>query len=703
MSNKKFNSSNLNWINTQYKVFIRWINNQFQQTDDPIIVNLIKTNPSLIFVKNLSKDLCNGVKLIFLLKTLYINNFAIDKPTHTPLNQKFRIIHPIHLKPIHKLHSIENLNLFFDFLKFNDKIFLNNISAEDILEGNLKLILALIWILISNFTLNFSSSDLDKYENNVIKNRDNTTITNSNKLKTIINEKKFLLKWCQRIISHNTLYTKKVNSIDNFSTNWNNGLIFCAILHYFRPELINFGDLNPKNIEENINLFLSVTTNVLKIPKLIDLDDINNKNPDEKSIIIYIASLYRYFNKSKLTNTLNNNYKYKDNFDSSLLKLFLVKSIEIIELEKKYEENVKKLNNNIDDQIKIWNSTNFREYEEFLKQFTINQNNNNNNNKSIVYNKYEKLIENFNEIKILKEVEFDRIYLNDKKRDLANLSFQLFSNIDEIRFKLKAFQFINKHTSVNYYQTQNNFQKFQIKNKWQLLIKEQIDYNSKVKEILAKYQNLIIINYLENLYDMNLKFKKLNDNVTDNLNNINNLQLILNKFKNFLAILDKSLKPFNGILKQMKKKIIEKAYYPNLKLNKCNEMIKFRFNDLYEYENLKHYSKLTITYLNKNITFIKETLSPSKCISLANVEDDFSKFSEINGTTKKRLSDLALRQILEEEYESTNKRLLEASKGYSGNLSPSSKAQDEEAEEAQFDFGRYIDFFGIRTRAHLYT
>ena len=33
------------------------------------------------------------------------------------------------------------------------------------------------------------------------------------------------------------------------SASWKNGLAFCAVLHRFRPDLINFAELDPQDIE----------------------------------------------------------------------------------------------------------------------------------------------------------------------------------------------------------------------------------------------------------------------------------------------------------------------------------------------------------------------------------------------------------------------------------------------------------------------
>ncbi|XP_036619450.1 EH domain-binding protein 1-like protein 1 isoform X4 [Trichosurus vulpecula] len=55
-----------------------------------------------------------------------------------------------------------------------------------------------------------------------------------------------LLEWCQEV----TAGYPGVR-VTNFTTSWRNGLAFCAILHYFHPDKIDFGALDPQNIKQN--------------------------------------------------------------------------------------------------------------------------------------------------------------------------------------------------------------------------------------------------------------------------------------------------------------------------------------------------------------------------------------------------------------------------------------------------------------------
>ncbi|KAL7861595.1 hypothetical protein SRHO_G00130360 [Serrasalmus rhombeus] len=60
------------------------------------------------------------------------------------------------------------------------------------------------------------------------------------------NASQSLLVWCREV-------TKNYRGvkITNFTTSWRNGLAFCALLHHFRPDLIDYKALNPQDIKEN--------------------------------------------------------------------------------------------------------------------------------------------------------------------------------------------------------------------------------------------------------------------------------------------------------------------------------------------------------------------------------------------------------------------------------------------------------------------
>ncbi|KAK7176887.1 hypothetical protein R3I93_000970 [Phoxinus phoxinus] len=73
-----------------------------------------------------------------------------------------------------------------------------------------------------------------------------TSPTSEIEITTLVNSSQSLLEWCQKV----TQGYKGVR-ITNFSTSWRNGLAFCAILHHFHPDKVNYEMLDPYDIKRN--------------------------------------------------------------------------------------------------------------------------------------------------------------------------------------------------------------------------------------------------------------------------------------------------------------------------------------------------------------------------------------------------------------------------------------------------------------------
>ncbi|XP_077585265.1 spectrin beta chain, non-erythrocytic 1 isoform X3 [Stigmatopora nigra] len=226
----------------QKKTFTKWVNSHLSRVSCRIT--------------DLYVDLRDGRMLIKLLEVL--SGERLPKPT------KGRM----------RIHCLENVDKALQFLK-EQRVHLENMGSHDIVDGNHRLTLGLIWTIILRFQI-----------------QDISVETEDNKEKK--SAKDALLLWCQM----KTAGYPNVN-IHNFSTSWRDGMAFNAIIHKHRPDLIDFDKLKKSNAHHNLQNAFNMAEHHLGLTKLLDAEDISVDHPDEKSIITYVVTYYHYFSKMK--------------------------------------------------------------------------------------------------------------------------------------------------------------------------------------------------------------------------------------------------------------------------------------------------------------------------------------------------------------------------------------------------------------------
>ncbi|XP_060074141.1 smoothelin-like isoform X2 [Ylistrum balloti] len=114
--------------------------------------------------------------------------------------------------------------------------------------------------------------------------------------------KTMLLEWCKSKINH-----YEGIEVTNFSSSWNNGMAFCALIHNFYPDAFDITKLNPKARRANFTLAFDTAEKLADIAPLLDVEDmVRMKNPDWKCVFTYVQSFYRKLhnheaNKAKQT------------------------------------------------------------------------------------------------------------------------------------------------------------------------------------------------------------------------------------------------------------------------------------------------------------------------------------------------------------------------------------------------------------------
>ncbi|KAI1395794.1 calponin homology domain-containing protein [Hypoxylon fuscum] len=275
------------WINVQQKTFTKWMNT--------------KIAPRGLGVKDLVTDLSDAVLLIHLLECLSSESLGRYAA-----------------KPKLRVQKFENANTALDFIKSRG-IQMTNIGAEDVVDGNRKIILGLIWTLILRFTI----SDI---------NEEGMTA------------KEGLLLWCQR----KTACYDEVD-VRDFSTSWNDGLAFCALLDIHRPDLIDYDALDKSDHRGNMQLAFEIAHKEIGIPELLDVEDVCDvAKPDERSLMTYIAYWFHAFSQmEKVENAGRRVEKFVNNMQGAW------------EMQSAYERRMAELLRQLKEQIERWQQATF--------------------------------------------------------------------------------------------------------------------------------------------------------------------------------------------------------------------------------------------------------------------------------------------------------------------------------------------------------
>ncbi|XP_070659766.1 F-actin-monooxygenase MICAL2 isoform X3 [Bos indicus] len=125
-----------------------------------------------------------------------------------------------------------------------------------------------------------------------------------------------LLTWCQQ----QTEGYQHVNVTD-LTTSWRSGLALCAIIHRFRPDLINFDSLNEDHAVENNQLAFDVAEREFGIaPVTTGKEMASAQEPDKLSMVMYLSKFYELFRGTPLRPVDSWRKNYEENADLGLAK-----------------------------------------------------------------------------------------------------------------------------------------------------------------------------------------------------------------------------------------------------------------------------------------------------------------------------------------------------------------------------------------------
>ncbi|MBW0513188.1 hypothetical protein O181_052903 [Austropuccinia psidii MF-1] len=219
----------------QARTFCKWLNAK---------LDLRQISP----MSDLGRDLSDGTNLIQLMEIM--GDASLGRYNRTP---RMRV------------QKAENVNKALQFIQSRG-VTLTNIGPEDVVDGNLKLILGLIWTLILRFTI----ADISEEG---------------------VNAKEGLLLWCQRKTRDYALV-----NVQNFSDSWQDGLALCALIHHHRPDLLNWDTLPHNDKHACTRMAFDIAATKLGIPQLLEISDLcDSAKPDERSVMTYVAQYFHAF------------------------------------------------------------------------------------------------------------------------------------------------------------------------------------------------------------------------------------------------------------------------------------------------------------------------------------------------------------------------------------------------------------------------
>uniref|UniRef100_A0ABM5FBV7 Nesprin-2 isoform X3 n=1 Tax=Pogona vitticeps TaxID=103695 RepID=A0ABM5FBV7_9SAUR len=255
--------------NTQKRTFTSWVNSQLEKHSPPS------------FVLDLYADVGKGHVLLDLLEVLSGQQLPREKGSNT-------------------FQCRSNIGNALAFLK-NRSIKLINIHVADIIEGKPSIVLGLIWTIIQHLHIEELARTLaGECSNPSLDSPDvgdtSPTASPPAKRNAAVKErwkmsaKKALLLWAkEQCARHGSIV------VADFKSSWRNGLAFLAVVHALRPDLVNMEKAKGRSNRENLEEAFRVAEKALNIPRLLEPEDVDVNNPDEKSIMTYLAQFLQYF------------------------------------------------------------------------------------------------------------------------------------------------------------------------------------------------------------------------------------------------------------------------------------------------------------------------------------------------------------------------------------------------------------------------
>ncbi|KAG9430406.1 filamin-A [Apis mellifera carnica] len=214
------------WVEIQANTFRNWVNEHLKHAVDT-------ANSPVI---DLVEDFRDGTRLCALVEVLTKRRLPRWNP-----------------RPANQHHHLENVSTALQAIEA-DGVKLVNIGNVDIVNGNLKLILGLIWSLIVRYQIG----------------------------KSKFPPRKLMLAWLKTVLPE--------CRVNNFTTDWNSGVYLSALLDYCQPGLFpHWRRLDPNDSVYNCRKAMEISKREFDIPMVLEPEYLASPYMDELSGMTYLS------------------------------------------------------------------------------------------------------------------------------------------------------------------------------------------------------------------------------------------------------------------------------------------------------------------------------------------------------------------------------------------------------------------------------
>lgn len=255
-------------------------------------------------VKDLSVDLCDGIKLINFFELLCGHQMT-EKYDKVPTN---------------RIQKINNLSLGLRFMERNCGVRNPGCSAEDVIDSEtrgIKLILGMLYVLYRKYRMRVDLGD------------------GASTKKT--REEDMLLEWVRTVLK-NKGFEEEAEQVQSFRTSFNDGRVFLALAKCYDGdnESFDYSEENGKSPLERLNKAFEFAESDMGVNKLLDAGEVAEGNMDERALALYTSLFYHAF---------------KTKAELEQMQETVGQSAEQLEMQKKGKEELIKMNCELNEQL----------------------------------------------------------------------------------------------------------------------------------------------------------------------------------------------------------------------------------------------------------------------------------------------------------------------------------------------------------------